>query len=118
MWYNGDMTEALSARQSKLPLFFKPILWSYNFSALDPDIHKKAIIINTINYGNLSHWRWIIQRYGREEIKELLEATTVATELRPRAQRLAGIIFSSNFHDAPRGSYGAGKRGVPTVSRV
>jgi hypothetical protein len=90
---------------SPLPPFFQPILWSYDFTALAPETHKKAIIINTINYGDLSHWRWIIGYYGKEAIRELLN-TIPTTELRPRARRLAGIIFSlTHLHEAPRGAH-------------
>jgi hypothetical protein len=48
--------------QTRLPPFFKPILWSYNFAALDPETHKKAIS------GDLSHWQWIIAYYGKGTI--------------------------------------------------
>ena len=56
---------------SQLPLFFRPILWSYDFDALDLETHKKAVIVNTINYGDLSHWRWVIRLYGKDMIREL-----------------------------------------------
>jgi hypothetical protein len=67
---------------TQLPPFFRPILWSYDFAALDPETHKKAIIVNTINYGDLSHWRWIIGHYGKQAVRGLLE-TLPATEFRP-----------------------------------
>jgi len=97
--------EKKSSSQPQVPLFFKTLLWPYDFPALDLDTHKKAIIVNTLNYGDLSHWRWIIGYYGEEAIRELLE-TLPTTELRPRARRLAGIIFSPTYlHDAPRGTH-------------
>jgi len=34
------------------PSFFKPILWSYNFSDLDPIRNKKTIIVSAINCEN------------------------------------------------------------------
>lgn len=90
---------------TQLPSFFQPILWSYNFSALDPEIHKKVIIVNTINYGDLVHWRWVIGYYGKEAVRELLK-TLPASELRPRARRLAEIIFSpTHFNDALRSTH-------------
>jgi hypothetical protein len=90
---------------SRLPGFFRPILWSYDFDALDLEAHKRAIIINTINYGDLPHWRWIIAHYGKAVIQDLLE-TLPTTELRPRAGRLASIIFSlTPLHDAPRSTH-------------
>ena len=78
--------------RTQLPSFFQPILWSYNFSALDTETHKKVIIVNTINYGDLTHWRWIIEYYGKEAIREFLETLPVS-EFRPRARRLAEIVF-------------------------
>ena len=87
----------------KLPEFFKPILWSYNFPAIDSEKNKKVIIVNTINYGDLKHWRWLMQHYGEDTIKEILEQIP-SSEIRPRALRLAAAIFSiKNFNYAPRG---------------
>ena len=77
----------------ELPKYFEPILWSYNFSAIDPERDKKTIIINAINYGDLEHWRWLMRQYGKDVIKDVLEHIPV-TEIRPRAMRLATLIFS------------------------
>lgn len=87
-----------------LPSFFKPILWSYDFSKINPEKDKESIIIQAINYGNLQHWRWLVKFYGTEEVREVLTKTP-ATEIRPRAQRLSSIIFSiKKFNYAPRGT--------------
>lgn len=92
------------SNSKKLPLYFKPILWSYNFSEINPDKHKKIIIVHTINYGDLKHWRWIADYYGREDIKDSLSKITI-TEIRPRIRRLAALIFGvKNFNYAPRGT--------------
>jgi len=81
---------------------FRPILWSYDFSLMDPKRQSKTIIINAINYGNLNHWKWIIEYYGRAEIKNVLQEIP-ATEIKPRTQKLAGLIFSiNNFNYVPR----------------
>jgi len=90
-------------KQKKLPLFFKPILWSYDFNSLDSEEDKKTIIINSINYGDLNHWRWIIKRYGKREIKKILK-DIFYMEIRPRVVPLISIIFSINrFNYAIRG---------------
>lgn len=87
-----------------LPNSFKPLLWSYNFSRIDPDRDKRTIIINTINYGDLSHWQWIVQYYGKEMVKKIL-VSIPASELRPRARKLAALLFSiTSFNNAPRGA--------------
>lgn len=40
-------------RNLNLPLFFKPLFWSYKFPLMDPQKNKKRIIIDTINYGGV-----------------------------------------------------------------
>lgn len=88
---------------STLPKFFKPLMWSYDFNSLDLNKNKKTIILNTINYGDLNHWRWIIKYYGKNEVKKTLESVS-AWELRNRVRKLASLIFSlQNLNYAPRG---------------
>ncbi len=77
----------------KLPLFFKLILWSYDFSSAASGMDKKYIIINTINYGDLKHWRWIIKTYGKNVIKKILSHTALS-ELRPHVVKLVALIFN------------------------
>ena len=87
---------------AKLPDFFKPLLWSYDFSRIDPEKHRKVIIVNTINYGDLKEWRWISGHYGQGAIRKILETMPVS-ELRPRVRKLAALLFSvTSFNDAPR----------------
>ena len=79
-------------------------MWSYDFSKIDVDRDRKAIIINTINYGDLRHWQWIKKAYGLEAVQKIL-SSIAATELRPPARRLAAILFSvKKFNYAPRGA--------------
>ena len=77
----------------KLPIIFKPLLWSYNFSRIDPAKNKKTVIVNTINYGDLIHWSWIEKFYGERAIRQLLSSLP-ASEIRARAFKLASILFS------------------------
>lgn len=87
----------------KLPEFFKPLLWSYNFSKIDTEKNKKVIIVNTINYGDLDHWEWIIKNYGKEVISEVLSDVPVS-ELRPGARKLASVVFGiKSFNYERRG---------------
>ena len=76
----------------KLPDYFRPILWSYDFNKLNPEKSKKTVIVNAVNYGDLKHWRWIKKNYGGEVVHEVLVKTMVS-EIRPGARRLASIIF-------------------------
>lgn len=87
-----------------LPSFFAPILWSYDFAKIDAKKHIKTVIVNTINYGDLKHWRWISAHYGKDSVRQILETIPV-TELRPRAGKLAALIFAiKNFNYASRGA--------------
>lgn len=89
-------------KKKKLPLFFKPVLWSYDFNSLDVEEDKKEIIVNAINYGDLKHWRWIIKEYSKEDVRKIL-TTIPFTEIRPRVAPLVSIIFSiDNFNYEPR----------------
>lgn len=76
----------------KLPDFFKPLLWSYNFSQIDKEENKKTIIVNTINYGDLKHWKWITENYGKKEVVKVLSSVPLS-ELRPGARKLASVLF-------------------------
>lgn len=95
-WYNELM------KKQNLSPIFKPLFWSYNFSRIDPEKDKKLIIIQTVNYGNLEHWRWINKFYGSKVVRDSLQKV-VSTEFRPQALRLAGLLFNiEKFNYAPR----------------
>lgn len=86
-----------------LPESFRPLLWSYRFEDIDLEKHKEEIILNTINYGNMKHWHWIMKRYGKEKIRHILERCLV-TEFNPESRNLAQLIFSVNHFRDVRGS--------------
>jgi hypothetical protein len=91
--------------QSSMPETFRSILWSYDFDQLDPEKHRKTLIVQTINYGSLMQWRWLREHYGRDVVRQVLHAVP-ASELRPPAQRLAGLVFGvDHFNHAPRGTH-------------
>lgn len=91
-------------KKNKLPLFLKPMLWSYAFGSLDLEKNKKRIIINVINYGDLKHWRWIVEHYGKREIQKILMEIPL-TEIRTRVIPLVSLLFSiKKFNYAPRGN--------------
>lgn len=96
--------QALPPSQTRLPRFFRPIFWSYDFSQIDSERDKKTVILNTLNYGDLEHWRWIIGRYGKTEVRKALQKNYI-TELRPRVRELVSIFFGiTRFKHASRGS--------------
>jgi Family of unknown function (DUF6922) len=91
--------------QERLPDTFRPILWSYDFDRIDPLKQRKTIIVQAINYGTLADWRWLIKRYGRGSVREVLSGVPV-TEIRPSARRLASLMFGvERFNYAPRGTH-------------
>jgi Family of unknown function (DUF6922) len=91
--------------ETRVPEIFKPILWSYDFDQIDPAKHAKSIIVNAINYGTLAHWRWLRAHYGADRVRSII-GSIPATEIRPRAQRLAALVFGiDRFNHAPRGTH-------------
>lgn len=91
-------------RKNTLPSYFKNVLWSYDFDSIDPARDKKTIIVNSINYGDLRHWRWLVKFYGKKAVVDVLK-TIPATEIRQGARNLASALFSINkFNYEPRSS--------------
>jgi len=89
----------------KLPKYFKPILWSYNFAKIDVKKDKKTIIIQTINYGDWEHWQWINNAYKKDEIANIIKDSFVS-EFRLPALKLASIIFGvKKINYASRSAY-------------
>ena len=84
-----------------LPKFFKPILWSYRFSSLDPDAQKNLIIVQAINYGDMDHWKWISRQYGKRTVAKVL-AQTPKTAIRKPAAKLAELIFGIKLKNVSR----------------
>lgn len=87
------------------PETLRPLFWSYDFSRIDLDRHRKTIIVQVLNYGTFSQWRWLIETYGRDTVRTIL-GQIPATEIKPRTHRLASLVFDvSRFNYAPRGSH-------------
>lgn len=91
--------------ETTLPDTFRPLLWSYGFNRIDPVKHKNTIVLQTINYGTLAQWRWLVQNYGLAGVRDALSSIP-ATAIRPRARRLAALMFGiDHFNYAPRGTH-------------
>jgi hypothetical protein len=103
--YNEFVNTSKNAAAVRLPETFRPLLWSYDFSKIDPAKDRKTIIVQAINYGTLSQWRWLVERYGREGIRDTLSGTQ-ETEIKPYSRRLASLAFGvEHFNYAPRGTH-------------
>jgi hypothetical protein len=82
-------------KQAGLPEMFRPIMWSYRFEDINADKHREEIIVNTVNFGNLRHWHWLIKHYGKKEIHRVLQRR-LATEFNPESRNLARLVFGIN----------------------
>lgn len=75
-----------------LPNSFKRFLWSQDLSVMDPEKHRTTIVVAAINYGDLAHWRWLLQQYGQRGLQEAL-VDVPSSALRPQAARLAQLLL-------------------------
>jgi hypothetical protein len=99
------MQPRIRENKTHLPEGFRPLFWSYRFEDLDPQEHKKTVIVQLINYGTLADWRWLVREYGPAEIRRVLESIP-ATEINPRTRPLASLLFSvSRWRHAYRGAH-------------
>jgi hypothetical protein len=91
--------------KNALPDDFRPFFWSYLFENLDRQKDEKTIILQLVNYGSLTHWRWLAREYGVERIGQVLQSLPV-TEIKPRTRPLASLLFSiPTFSHVQRGTY-------------
>lgn len=96
------MKEETISTDKYIPEYFKPILWSYDIRHMDSMKAKRTIIVHAINYGDIKHWRWLIQYYGKDVVREVLEIIPI-TSLRHRVRKLAALVFEvKKFNYAPR----------------
>lgn len=98
-----------------LPESFKPLLWSYDISRLDVERDKNRIVINTINYGDLSHWRWLVDVYSAEKVRRIIETIPIS-EFRPGALKLVSLLLGISQHNnAYRGADRISKNTLATA---
>ena len=95
------MRKSIAKRKIKLPESFRHLLWSYRFSEVDPEEHKKTIIVNVFNYGDLDQWRWLIKTYGRRQLKEIIKSIP-ASEFRKHIKILLSLLMDIKFKYASR----------------
>lgn len=95
------MNKGRTKRKIKLPESFRHLLWSYRFSEIDPTKHKKTIIVNVLNYGDLDQWRWLGRTYGRKQLKEIIESLP-ASEFRKPVVTLLSLLLGVKFKYASR----------------
>ena len=90
------------SKRSSLPQGLRPFFWSYNFDKLNPDTHPKEIVTQIINYGDIKDWSWLKKQYGQKNLSRIIYSLP-STVLRPRARKLAALIFKlSHVKNSPR----------------
>ena len=98
---------------NKLPDFFKPLFWSYDFSKINLQDDRERIVINTINYGDWEHWQWLIKYYGKAEIQKIIR-NSPASEFRKRAFKLISLLLKiKKTKYESRGVKIAAERNIP-----
>lgn len=80
-------------KNTRPPLFFKPILWFLRWDKINIKADKEDIIVNTINEGSLTHWRWIVKTYGKNVIRKVLKKRLIS-EFHPESINLARVLFN------------------------
>lgn len=86
--------------EDRLPDSFRPLLWGLKWDSLDIEDDKEDIIVSAINEGSLLEWRWVISKYGKDKIRQILEKR-LKTEFHPESRNLAKLIFNiPSFRDA------------------
>ena len=83
-----------NSQKTRLPGNLRPLFWSYRFEELEPEKDEKTIIIQLINYGSLTHWRWLVRQYGTAKVTKIHQSIP-ATEIKPRTLRAR---INSFFH--------------------
>jgi len=56
-----------------LPAFLKSIFWSWDFSKLNLQKHKKTILKQIMEFGSISAISWMFKNYKKSEIKDFLK---------------------------------------------
>jgi len=80
---------------AKLPKKFKHLFWGYKFSSLDSKEDKYLIVVNTLNYGDLDHWRWLVKTYGKRNLRKMIREEIPASEFRsPSTLKLVCLLFN------------------------
>lgn len=61
--------------ETKLPEFFREYFWDVSFEDIDPEKSKFMIIKRVIDRGNTSAVGFVINRYGLDEVKNVVLTT-------------------------------------------
>ena len=80
-------------KTTKLPEKFRHLMWSYRFSEVDANKHRERIIVNTVNYGEWWHWKWIANYYGKQKLKKTIQEIPESEFRNERALSVISLIL-------------------------
>ena len=109
--YNGEVRQS----QKLIPESIRPLLWSLNWNKHDVDKDKTDIIMAVVNEGTLEQWQWLVDTYGKDKIRGLLQERMMS-EFHPESLKLAKLVFNVNNLHASRSTYRQGASVVASVS--
>jgi hypothetical protein len=87
------MKSAENEKSQRLPLSLKPLLWGLKWDDLKIDEDIQDIVTGVINEGTMDQWKWLVETYGKEKIRQVLQER-LATEFHPESRHLAQLLFS------------------------
>lgn len=86
------MSEARNRPAGKIPDSFRPLLWSLRWEGLDPWEDREDIIMAAFNEGRIEQIRWVIETYGKDEIRSIF-SRRLMTEFHPESRNLASVLI-------------------------
>lgn len=61
---------SLPHQSKKIPASAKPFFQEYDMDRLDIDQHASLIIERLLLYGNRAEVRWLLETYGRDQVRD------------------------------------------------
>ncbi|HEY4509923.1 MAG TPA: hypothetical protein VJC15_02985 [Candidatus Paceibacterota bacterium] len=97
-------------RPRDIPKWFRKFYWWGDASKVDLERDTKTIIVQLINHGAWSHWKWLVQTYGKEKLKNIIREIPTS-EFRSSALKLISLLLGiEQMKYASRSDYIKAKR--------
>jgi hypothetical protein len=84
----------------QIPSSARPFFQEYNVDLLDLEQHAALIIERILAYGNRAEVRWLLDRYGRNDVHDWVERSG-RDRLSQRRYHLWCFVFQLPEKDAP-----------------
>jgi hypothetical protein len=75
-----------------MPDFHRFFWWTEDPNTINLDENKRDIILQIVNYGGWRHWQWLVDRYGREGVKQVILEIPESAFM-PRVLKLIKLLF-------------------------